>query len=49
MISGGFRPNQNRGELAALFSFVFLFIAAYGAGTWSLDSLIRRKRGAPAA
>ncbi|HUF64819.1 MAG TPA: DoxX family protein [Gemmatimonadaceae bacterium] len=47
-LPSGFWPIQNRGELAALFSFVFLFIAAYGPGTWSLDSLIRRRRGAVA-
>jgi putative oxidoreductase len=27
---------QNRGELAALYSFVFLFIATRGSGIWSL-------------
>ncbi len=30
-------PLQNRGELAALLCWVFLFIAARGAGTWSVD------------
>ena len=30
-------PIENRGELAALYSFVFLFIAAKGSGTWSVD------------
>lgn len=30
-------PLLNRGEPAALYSFVFLFIAARGAGTWGLD------------
>ncbi|MDA7853109.1 DoxX family protein [Porticoccaceae bacterium] len=30
-------PLINRGELAALFCFVFLFIAVRGAGIWSLD------------
>jgi putative oxidoreductase len=33
-------PIQNRGELAALYCFVFLFIAARGAGIWSLDGAI---------
>lgn len=32
-----FLPIQNQGELAALYCFVFLFIAARGAGIWSLD------------
>ena len=32
-----FFPTINKGELAALYSFVFLFIATRGGGTWSLD------------
>lgn len=31
-------PLVNQGELAALYCFVFLFIAAKGAGIWSLDT-----------
>jgi putative oxidoreductase len=30
-------PIINRGELAALFCFAFLFIAVRGAGIWSMD------------
>ncbi len=30
-------PIQNGGELAALYCFVFLFIAARGAGAWGVD------------
>ena len=30
-------PIENRGELAALYCFVFLFISAQGAGIWSID------------
>lgn len=30
-------PIENGGELAALYCFVFLFIAAYGPGKWSVD------------
>jgi putative oxidoreductase len=30
-------PVQNQGELAALYCFVFLYIAARGAGMWSVD------------
>lgn len=30
-------PLQNQGELAALYCFVFLFIAARGPGIWSVD------------
>lgn len=32
-------PLLNGGELAVLYCFVFLFIAAHGAGRWSLDAL----------
>jgi putative oxidoreductase len=32
----GLWPIQNGGELAALYCFAFLFIAARGAGMWSL-------------
>ncbi len=39
----GFWPIQNRGELAALFSFVFLFFAAAGPGRFSLDGLLLRR------
>lgn len=34
---GGFWPIVNRGELAVLYCFVFLFLAMAGAGPWSLD------------
>jgi putative oxidoreductase len=42
--SHGTWPIQNHGESAVLFSFIFLFLAAHGAGAWSLDALIRRGR-----
>jgi putative oxidoreductase len=32
----GFWPIQNRGELAVLYCFVFLYIAARGGGRWKL-------------
>jgi putative oxidoreductase len=35
----GFWPIQNRGELAALYCFLFLYIATRGAGTLSLDRM----------
>jgi len=38
-------PLQNNGELAALYCFVFLFIAAQGSGIWSVDSLRRGGSG----
>lgn len=33
----GFFPIANGGETIALYCFIFLFIAARGAGIWSLD------------
>ncbi|MBL4616252.1 MAG: DoxX family protein [Robiginitomaculum sp.] len=35
--SKGFFPIANGGELAILFSFAFLYIAAKGAGQWAID------------
>jgi putative oxidoreductase len=32
-----FFPTVNKGELAALYSFVFLYIATRGSGKWSID------------
>lgn len=39
-----FLPLQNRGELAVLYSFVFLYIASRGSGIWSIDSLLNRAK-----
>jgi putative oxidoreductase len=33
----GFWPVQNGGELAALYCFLFLYVAARGNGTWSVQ------------
>jgi putative oxidoreductase len=38
-----FWPIVNRGELAALYCFVFLYLAAAGAGPWSIDRWLRPK------
>ena len=38
----GFFPVQNGGELAVLFCFIFLYIAARGNGTWSIQGGKRR-------
>jgi len=40
----GHWPVQNQGMPAVLFCFIFLYMAARGAGDWSLDALIRRRR-----
>jgi putative oxidoreductase len=39
---GGFWPVLNKGELAALYAFVYLYLSAAGGGPWSLDHLWRR-------
>jgi putative oxidoreductase len=39
-------PMLNRGELAVLYCFLFLFFAAAGPGAWSLDSLRLRRTAA---
>ena len=39
----GFWPIVNHGELAVLYCFAFLFIAASGSGRWSLDARLRRR------
>jgi putative oxidoreductase len=36
-------PILNRGELAALYSFVFLYLVTAGPGPWSIDRVWRRK------
>jgi len=38
----GFFPILNKGELAVLYCFVFLFLAAAGAGPWSVDAARRK-------
>ncbi|MGH7581461.1 MAG: DoxX family protein [Gemmatimonadales bacterium] len=43
----GFWPGSNRGELAALYCFVFLYLCAAGGGRWSLDTWLRRRRDQP--
>jgi putative oxidoreductase len=41
---GGFWPTVNKGELAVLYCFVFLYIATRGSGAYSLDQALRRPR-----
>lgn len=38
----GLLPIVNHGELAVLYCFAFLFIAASGSGRWSVDGLVRK-------
>jgi putative oxidoreductase len=42
--SGTINPVVNQGELAVVYCFLFLYIAAHGAGIWSVDGA--RGRGA---
>jgi len=39
----GFYPILNNGELASLFSFVFIYFVFTGPGPWSLDATMERK------
>ncbi len=40
----GFYPVLNGGELAALYSFLFLYLSFAGGGAWSVDSMITHRR-----
>jgi len=40
----GFWPIQNGGELAALFSFVFLYLSTMGGGNFSIDGWLANRR-----
>jgi putative oxidoreductase len=39
----GFWPLVNKGELAVLYCFLFLYVAARGAGTYSADRSMRKR------
>lgn len=41
----GFWPVINRGELAALYCFVFLYLSSRGGGRYSVDAVLARRRG----
>ena len=45
----GFWPIRNGGELAVLYCFLFLYIAAHGAGVWGLGRRRALRPMAPAA
>ena len=40
----GFFPLLNAGSLAILLCFVFLYLAAAGGGTWSVDRIWRKTK-----
>jgi len=45
----GYIPIQNYGELALLYCFIYLFLAANGGGKFSIDGLIQRRLEGDAA
>ena len=38
----GFFPALNKGELAVVYAFIFLYLAAAGGGPWSVDHLLQK-------
>lgn len=40
----GMWPITNRGELAAVYCFLWLYVASHGSGIWSVDAAMRRPR-----
>jgi putative oxidoreductase len=40
----GFLPTTNGGQPAVLYCFIFLYLVFAGAGPWSIDALIARRR-----
>ena len=41
--SHGPTPLQNGGELAVVYCFVWLYVAAHGSGIWSIDSILPKR------
>lgn len=41
---GGLWPLANGGELAAMFSWIFLLIAVFGPGSFALDTVLRHRK-----
>ena len=39
----GFWPVTNKGELAVVYCFLFLYLFTAGPGAWSLDNLLKKK------
>jgi putative oxidoreductase len=44
----GLLPNTNQGIPAVMYCFFFLYLVFAGAGEWSADAAIARRRGVPA-
>ena len=45
----GFFPIVNKGELAVVYCWFFLFVLFYGPGRWSIDALMCKRKGAASA
>jgi putative oxidoreductase len=41
--SKGFLPTQNEGELAVIYCWFALYLAAHGPGAWALDRMMGRR------
>jgi putative oxidoreductase len=37
-------PIENKGELAVVYCFLFLYFAAVGSGPWSIDAMMKARR-----
>jgi putative oxidoreductase len=44
-----FFPILNKGELAVVLCWLFLFMLFYGPGRWSIDALFKKRSAAPAS
>ncbi len=44
-----FFPILNKGELAVVLCWIFLFMVFYGPGRWSIDALIKGRSHSPVA
>lgn len=42
-LTGGVFPMVNQGELAALYCWVFLYLAFAGPGAWAVDHVLKRR------
>jgi putative oxidoreductase len=41
---GGFWPILNKGELATVYCFIWLYVMVAGPGAWSVDALLAKRR-----
>jgi len=48
-MGGSIIPAANGGDGAVLFCFVFLYLVFAGPGAWSLDEVLKSRRGSPVA